>query len=511
MLPFYLIAMVSERCSEQSDSPTTEITEASLPSDAPTDHTHTCLDGSDDHGASTACPCNTLLFFQVLLGILCAFKPAEPFVVPYYIDNGISMEQINQVVFPTSGYSNFGFLLVLSLVSIAISHHALLYLGWIGYVACYTLLVFVDKLVIAIFDEIFYGLAVASETVYCAAFYFLKNRNVSEETSQLRASAISRTTLLVTHVVSDLSGQLMVSFIPDFSKRLLFIITAISVSFSLVPLTVITCLQRRLKNHPFNGVLQNKDVYSSVVNTERMTRKLYLRGLSYVWGGGIAGTLPLYIGIFSLSGHTLYQNYITNILYDVQQGSDSELYGLFVMAGRLSGVLGSVLALACRRVKRVEALQLFLLLTLSCLLIVPAFVQHLSWLFAANIAEFAVAELTITVMWAQLAASCQLTIYPAVFLCQALVVAAIVLVVQATVFNNVASKLGGFTVNQTHYFWCAILGLAGLSVSLLVSLVTRLKRRCKESDKNNMPRVRYDEKIEPNETSPLPPDPSCEV
>lgn len=63
-------------------------------------------------------------------------------------------------------------------------------------------------------------------------------------TSHLRASTISRTTLLVTHVISDLFGQLMVSFITNFSKRLLFIITAISVSSSVVPLTILTCIQR---------------------------------------------------------------------------------------------------------------------------------------------------------------------------------------------------------------------------------------------------------------------------
>lgn len=497
-----------------------EIPEADVTNNTSNDYPHTDLKEESDkcntrNDAPRAGSFNALLFLQVLLGILCAFKPAEPFVVPYYIDNGISMDQINQTVFPTSGYSNFGFLLVLSVASIGISHHALLYFGWVGYVVCYTLLIFVDKLIVAIFAEVFYGLAVASETVYCATFYFLKNRTVSVMTSHLRASTISRTTLLVTHVISDFFGQLMVSFITNFSKRLLFIITAISVSSSVVPLTILTCIQRHTPTSYFkvsknqvsdetseNG--KNNDLCVSSISTEKMSRKLYLRGLSYVWGGGLAGVLPLYIGIFSLSGHTLYQNYITNILYDVQQGTKDELYGLFVMIGRLSGVLGSVLALTCKKVKRTGILQILLLFILSCLLIIPAFVKHLIWLFVANVVEFAAAELTITVMWAQLAASCQLSVYPAVFLCQALIVAAIVLIVQATVFNSVANEFEGFTANQTHYLWCAVLGLTGLFISLLVALVSRFRGSCRRGSKDNATKEDFD-------ANPLLPDQSCEV
>lgn len=526
--------MISEKRDVQHDNQVVETAEAIGMS---TTNKHTYIkrkkarskDNENGEGktATKACHCSTLLLLQVLLGILCAFKPAEAFVVPYYVDNGISMDQINQVVFPTSGYSNFGFLLVLSVASIGVSHTALLYLGWTGYVICYILLIFVDKLIIAIFDEIFYGLAVASETVYCASFYFLRNRSVSEATSHLRASTISRTTLLITHVVSDLFGQLMVSLIPGFSKRILFIITAVSVTSSLIPLTIITCIQRRKSTKKSNEEIleddislcleggENGDVYESTTVTEKMSRKLYLRGLSYVWGGGIAAVLPLYIGIFSLSGHTLYQNYITNILYDVQQGTNDEFYGLFVMSGRLSGVVGSVLALVCKKAKHVEVLQLTLLLILSCLLIVPAFITQLSWLFIANITEFATAELTITIMWAQLAASCQLSIYPAVFLCQALVVAAIVLIVQATVFNNVANEFGGFTANQTHYIWCALLGFAGVIVSLVVTLVSRFKRKCNKSNKSASMKEHVNDDsntdTDRNEAITLHLDQSCEV
>lgn len=135
-----------------------EIPEADVTNSTSNDYPHTDLKEESDKcntrsDAPRAGSFNALLFLQVLLGILCAFKPAEPFVVPYYIDNGISMDQINQTVFPMSGYSNFGFLLVLSMASIGISHHALLYFGWVGYVVCYTLLIFVDKLIVAILPK----------------------------------------------------------------------------------------------------------------------------------------------------------------------------------------------------------------------------------------------------------------------------------------------------------------------------------------------------------------------
>lgn len=477
--------MSSEQCYRQQENQapeaeeTTEVIKVTENSSYKADNDNR---NSDYKYCAKTCHCNTLLFLQVLMGVLCAFKPAEPFVVPYYIDNGISMDQINQVVFPTSGYSNFGFLVVLSMASIVVSHTVLLYLGWAGYVLCYTLLIFVDKLIIAIFDEIFYGLAVASETVYCAAFYYLRNMAVSEATNHLRASTISRTTLLITHVVSDCFGQLMVSFVPKFSKRILFIITDVSVSLSIVPLIGITCRQR---HKSIKSINTETPASAKDTNVERMSRKLFLRSLSYVWGGGIATVLPLYIGVFSLSGHTLYQNYITNAAYDVQQGTNDELYGLFVMSGRLSGVVGSVLALLCKKVKHVDVLQLLLLFTLSFLFIAPAFVTRLSWLFVANIAEFAIAELTITVMWAQLAASCQLSIYPAVFLCQALIVAGIVLIVQATVFNDIFNEFTGFTANQTHYIWCAILGFVGVGVSLIVVIVSKFKKKCKKIGKRS--------------------------
>lgn len=215
-----------------------EIPEADVTNSTSNDYPHTDLKEESDKcntrsDAPRAGSFNALLFLQVLLGILCAFKPAEPFVVPYYIDNGISMDQINQTVFPMSGYSNFGFLVLQHGVDRDIPSRTALF--WLGWLCCVLYAAHIRRQAnCCYFAEVFYGLAVASETVYCATFYFLKNRTVSVMTSHLRASTISRTTLLVTHVISDLFGQLMVSFITNFSKRLLFIITAISVSSSVV-------------------------------------------------------------------------------------------------------------------------------------------------------------------------------------------------------------------------------------------------------------------------------------
>lgn len=390
-----------------------------------------------------------LLAVQICLGLLYGFRPIEPFLVPYFLEHSISMEDLNNVVFPIGGYSNLVFLCILGFLSIITSNKVLLGVGWVGYFGCYISMIFVNGVLVGIIIELFYGLSLASETVYFVILYAFAPELVFG-----KVATISRATLLASHALSEIVGQLFVSLIPGFNMLILAIITATSTIASIIPI-----------------LLMPKVTHST---RSQLTCNKYRRNLCKVWGGGFATCPSLYAGIILLSAHTLYQNYITNLLYDL---TDTEpLNGVFILLGRLAGVIGSVLAMLLPRLRRLDLFLLLSLPILGTLSVLPLFVTQQWQLFILNALEFFWAELSIAGMFTQLALSCTGELYLTLFLCQAILVSGFVMLIQGTLFGPLEPKIPGLSSNRSHHLWIGVfcaLGTVATIPPTIISLKTR--------------------------------------
>ncbi|TNJ26295.1 Reduced folate carrier [Giardia muris] len=385
-----------------------------------------------------------LLVVQICLGILYGFRPIEPFLVPYFIEHSMTMDDLNNVVFPVGGYSNLAFLCILAFLSIITSNKVLLGLGWVGYFGCYLSMVFVNGVVVGIIIEVFYGLSLASETVYFVILYAFAPELVFG-----KVATISRATLLASHALSEVVGQLFVSFIPGFNMLVLAIITAVSTIGSIIPII----LMPKVK-----------------VSRSHITCDAYRKDLCKVWGGGFARCPSLYAGIVLLSAHTMYQNYITNLLYDL---TDTEpLNGVFILLGRLSGVVGSVIAMFLPRLKRLDLFILLSLPVLGIIAVLPLFVTQQWQLFILNAIEFFWAELAIAGMFTQLALSCNGELYLALFLCQAILVSGFVMLVQGTLFGPLEPKIPGLSSNRSHHLWLGVFCALGTIATIPPTVIS---------------------------------------
>jgi len=383
-----------------------------------------------------------IIALQAVYGVLAGFKPAEPYVVPYMLSEcAITEDELYTYVFPAGSYSFLAFLVLLMVLSAFISYKWLLYVGWCGYMVCYYTLVWGKGVVTMVINQTAYGLVMASETIYYSSFYFFVDPAIFN-----KVSAISRISMLAAHLVADGMGQLLVSFCKGFNLQILFIITAISATLTLVPLILIP--------------RESSSILTDIA---------WYRKFASAWRNGYMGSISFVAAIFGSACQYLYVGYASNVLYDIYTDDPSKadsLYGVFTLCGRITGVLGGLCASKVPRVPSLLMPILSLLLAGASALLTWA--SNVVWACVAFAVQYIVNEFLLTLAWGSLAATCPEESYPTVFLTAMLISSAIQTVVQATVFSSFWQQIFGYSVSRSHMLWIAFVEAFGAIVLFIL-------------------------------------------
>lgn len=381
-----------------------------------------------------------IIALQAVYGILAGFKPAEPYVVPYMLSEcAITEDELYTYVFPAGSYSFLVFLVILMILSAFISYKWLLYIGWCGYMVCYYTLVWGKGVVTMVINQTAYGLVMASETIYYSSFYFFVDPAIFN-----KVSAISRISMLAAHLVADGMGQLLVSFCKGFNMQVLFIITAVSATLTLVPLILIP--------------RESSSVLTDIA---------WYRKFTSAWKSGYMGSTAFVAAIFGSACQYLYVAYASNVLYDIYVDDASKadsLYGVFTLCGRITGVIGGLCA---SKVKKVPTVLLPVLsVVLAGVSMLLTWASNVVWACVFFAIQYVVNEFLLTLAWGALAATCPEESYPTVFLTAMLISSAIQSVVQATVFSAFWQEIFGYSVSRSHMLWIGFVELLGAAVLL---------------------------------------------
>lgn len=395
-----------------------------------------------------------ILCLQGVYGFIAGFKPAEAFVVPFMIGKGITLDQINDVVFPTSSYAMLAFFAALTLLSVFVPFTWLLYLSWAGYVVCYFTLAYGRTLTDMVVTQVFYGLVLASETIYCSSFFFFADPRIFG-----RVAAISRICMLSAHLLADLIAQLLTSYKPGLDPASLFLTTAVCSSLTLVPLLFLP-LEGHTAAHP-----------------RRLCKKV-----GAVWTARHLCQESAASLVFTTACEYLVLGYASNILYEIHTGGSTpdSLYGWFVMCGRVGGILGSTFGGLFTRL-RWHSLYAPLGAALAAACGAMALPQTNAPAFVLFTLQYMLCECANTLAWTDIAAAHPPDECLTLFLVLALFSTVVQVVVQATVFSAFGTALFGLSSSRTHFFWLAVLMCAGVLVCVSLAIARAVGARGKKA------------------------------
>jgi hypothetical protein len=139
------------------------------------------------------------------------FKPSEPFLVDYLIDDrGYTEDEVDNQIFPVATYATLAALLLITPLSERVFRYKwAIVLGSLARLVTRGLLLFARPGDVPAMQamQVFYGIGVACETVLYGYIY---TKATASEFSFM--SSLTHASMLVSHLSSALLGQLLVSY-----------------------------------------------------------------------------------------------------------------------------------------------------------------------------------------------------------------------------------------------------------------------------------------------------------
>ncbi|XP_067009605.2 thiamine transporter 1 isoform X2 [Anabrus simplex] len=301
-----------------------------------------------------------------IFGFLKEFRPSEPYITPYLIENkNFTNDQVNREIYPIGTYSYLSLLVVVFLVTDLLRYKPVIIILGLSGVMTWCLLIWGENIPAMQAVEFGYGIFMATEVAYFTYIY----AQVDQEHYQ-KVTSNTRTAFLLGRFLSGVVSQILVSSSAMSYYELNFI-TLASESVATIWAFFLPPVKHSLYFHRGESSLAGVDneaatVHSSVGPPDMLSREspksngmlhILLKAYKYLWQDFKHAFSNWYVVKWSIwwalatCGFLQCITYIQNLWQDIRTeieentGEEQQLYYAAVEAAYT--LIGAATALAC--------------------------------------------------------------------------------------------------------------------------------------------------------------------